>query len=437
MKHLKVMLVAALIAAPLAPRAEEPQKVTFDVSGWLILNGFFNRGDLDARETSRYARLNDPDLDQRQFGMAARQSRIRAAVGVPADGLLAGATLKGLLEADFGGTAASADTVMPRMRHYFVSSTWKNMSNFSLLVGQTWGVASNTYFPESNAHYLVPRFGGAGFLYRRAPQVRASVDVPVSGPLALAVTAAALTPGDGTVGANLPATANTATNQSVGNDAAFPNLEARVAAKYSQNGKPVVEAGLWTHYGREKYDSNVTGLTDVTAASSGFGLDVRLTFPYVQVLGQVFTGENLDVLASIAGTQVSGYAANPDAAFFKTGVVIDNTDPSNPKAKGMKTQGGFLQLVMSPVKRVQILLGAGMENPDDATLKLDGAGPVPDGYITRNTQYSAGTIIALSNRWKVSLEATRYLTTVSDAAGENGRDVLPATQFEVGSLVSF
>jgi hypothetical protein len=434
MKHLKLMLVAALFVAPLATRAQEAQKVTFDVSGWLIVNGFFNRGDLDAREASRYAQLNDPDLDQRQIGMAARQSRLRAGIGIPADGLLGGATLKGLVEADFGGGAASADTVLPRLRHYFVAATWKSLSNLSLLVGQTWGVASNAYFPESNAHYLVPRFGGAGFLYRRAPQVRLSADVP-AGPLSFTATVAALTPGDATAGANAAAGAP-ALNQSVGNDAAFPNLEGRLAAKYSMNGKPMVELGLWTHYGREKYDTELTAAaTDVTATSNAYGLDVRLTFPYVQVLGQAFTGQNLDVLASIAGTRVSDLGAAVPA--YANGVVIDATDPANPKATEMETMGGFAQLVISPVKRVQLLVGAGMENPDDDTLKLTGATTVPEGVITRNTQYSAGTIVALSSRWKVSLEATRYLTTVSSAAGKDGRDVLPSTQFEVGSLIAF
>jgi hypothetical protein len=434
MKHLKLMLVAALIVAPVAPRAQDAQKVTFDVSGWLILNGFMNRGDLDARETSRYARLNNPTLDQRQLGFAARQSRLRAGIGIPADGLLGGATLKGLVEADFGGGAASADTVIPRLRHYFAQATWKNLSNLSVLVGQTWGVASNAYFPESNAHWLVPRFGGAGFLYRRAPQVRMSADVP-AGPLAFTATVAALTPGDATAGAN-SGTGAPALNQSVGNDAAFPNLEGRIAAKYAMNGKPMVETGLWTHYGRERYDTNISGLTkDVTAASQAYGVDVRLTFPFVQVLGQAFMGENLDVLNAIAGTVVAtDFAAAPAA--YRNGVLIDNTDPLNPKARGIETMGGFAQLVISPVKRVQLLVGAGMENPDDDTLHLTGAS-IPDGMITRNTQYSAGTVLALSSRWKVSFEATRYLTQISRAAGENGRDVLPATQFEIGSLIAF
>lgn len=424
MKHLKVMLVAALFAAPVANRAQEAQKVTFDASGTLIMNGFANRGDLDARELPRWA-LDNGAADQRAFGMSARQSRLRAAIGIPTDGFLGGATLKGLVEADFAGDAKSSDNVIPRLRHYYVSSTWKDLSNLSLLVGQTWGVAGGAYFTESLAHWVLPRFAGAGFAFRRSPQVRVSADVPAPGPVAFSVMAAALTPGD----------SGSAFSGSAGNTSAFPNLEARVSGAYKENGKPLAEVGLWTHYGREKYEiaavAPVTYAQDAVAKSQAFGADVRVTLPYVTLVGHAFTGQNLDVLFSLAGVSAASGSTT-------TGVLLDNTtDPAHPKYIGMKTKGAFAQAVVTPMKGVQVLAGFGMENPDDSTLKLPAATTVADNVITRNTQYSAGTIVSLTSKWRVSFEATRYLTQVSRPGAPDNRDVLPATQFEMGSVVSF
>ncbi len=424
MKHLKVMLVAALFAAPFLSRADEPQKVTFDAGGTLIMNGFGDRGDLDARELPRWALLNSVQ-DQRSFGMSARQSRLRATVGLPADGFLAGATLKGFVEGDFAYDASTSDSVAPRLRHYYIQSTWKNLSNLSLTIGQTWGVAGGAYFSESLAHWVLPRFAGAGFAFRRSPQVRLSSDVPVPGPVTFNVMAAALTPGDtGSAKSNGP-----------GNTSAFPNLEGRVSAAYKQEGKPLAEVGLWTHYGREKYEIPVGGAVtyaqDSVAQSQAFGVDVRLTLPYVTVTGHAFQGKNLDVLASIAG--VSAVAGSTTQ-----GVIPDVTDPAHPKYTGMKTKGGFAQAQITPVKGLTLLAGMGVENPDDSTLKLSTDTIVPANMITRNTQYSAGTIVSLTSKWRVSLEATRYLTQVSrnDPAHQN-RDVIPATQFEMGSVVNF
>jgi hypothetical protein len=363
--------------------------------------------------------------------MQARQSRLRAGIGIPSDGLLGGTMLKGFVEADFAGGNVTTDTVVPRLRHYFVSATWKSLSNLSVLAGQTWGVAGGAYFPEGLAHAVMPRFGGAGFAFRRAPQIRVSGDLPLPGPVGFNVAVAALQPGDTSLAGS---SANSATQ---GNDSAFPNLEGRVSANYKMNGKPLVELGAWTHYGREKYEWDVGAVTsvaqDYTVASQAYGLDARVTLPYVTLIGHAFIGENLDVLASIAGLKAAAPHATNNAT---TGTILDATDPLNVKRKAMKTRGGWAQAVVTPVKGFSLLAGMGMENPDDDTLALKGA-TIADNTITKNTQYSAGTIVNLTSKWRVSFEATRYLTQISKASGEKGRDVLPATQFEVGSLVAF
>lgn len=414
MKVAKLFLVAALLATPLAGRAQEPQKVTIDTSGWFVLNTFANRGDFDSRELPRFA-FNDSLAaapDQRLYGMAVRQSRLRMAIGIPTDGLLGGAVLKGFVEGDFmGATGGDISSVIPRLRHAYVTANWKQYSNLTVFVGQTWGVAPGPYFASSLSHLAMPRFGGAGFLFRRAPQVKATFDA-AAGPVAMLFQGAVLTPGD--FGSQASA--------SKGNDSAFPNLEARIAGAYRPGGKQMAEVGLWTHYGREKYEFAALA-RDVATTSEAYGVDVKFDFPYVSLLGGAFQGANLDVLASIAGSAAAATGS------VTGGVVLDNT---NGLVQNMETEGLWAQAIVTPVKGFQVVAGYAVENPDDSTLALPGATIGPN-IILKNTQYSAAAILNLTSKWRISLEATRYLTFT---AQPTRNDTFTSTQFEMSTLLA-
>ncbi len=417
MKHLKVILLAALVSAPFATRAQEaPQKTTFDASGWLVTYGFQNAGQFDAAELPRY-RLNETVADQKSEGFAARESRIRAGLTVPTDNLLASSVVKGLLEVDFmGGTPSAASSVDPtiiRLRHAYFAATWKKAANLTLTVGQTWGVAQGMNFADSLAHLAVPRFGGAGFLYRRAPQVRVSADVP-AGILTVNLAAGVLAPGD----------ISSAASNSAGNASATPNMEAKVGATLKTAGVlKSLNVNFLTHYGQERY--LFAGNTqDATATSQLFELEGKADFGIVSVLGGIWTGQNLDVYNSIAGywTALSG------AAPTVNGVVLDDV---NFKAHEIETQGAYAQAGVTPVKGLLLVAGYGYENPKDSTLALPGATPAAN-LILRNTQYSAGAILNLTSKWRVSFEATRFLT--QRATGGGNSDTVTGNQFQLGSL---
>ena len=445
MKYTKVILVAALLSASFAARAQEQQKVTYDPSGWLVLSGFQNRSaEFDSRELPRFVATTNvaaapapATVKPEASGYAVRQSRLRFGVTVPTDNFLGGATMKGFLEADFfggapnGNTGGTVDSVVPRLRHAYLSANWKETANLTLTVGQTWGVAlmPASSFAASLAHLAVPRFGGAGFLYRRAPQIRLSTDVP-AGPLSLYVAAAALTSGDiGTPNGSFQ-------SGSPGNQSTVPNFEGRIAGKYAQQGPVKAEIGFNAHYGRERWTANPAGgapmATFVNATSGMYGADARIDVMMVTLVGGVWTGKNLDNWNAIAGLQSATAQASP----ARFGVLIDSTDPGNPVAHEVKTKGAWGQLQVTPVKSLQLLFGGGFENPKDETLKLPTAAAVANGMILRNTQYSGGFIWSVTSKWRVSFEATRYLTFVAEPAATGGNQKRDGNQFEIGSILA-
>jgi hypothetical protein len=440
MKHLKVILVAALLASPLASRAaDEPQKVTFEPGAWLVLGGFQNAGAFDSRELPRFV-MPETVVDQKSEGWLVRQSRLRFGVNVPTDNYLAGSSVKGFFEVDFlGGTpaagtagvpgytstasAATVDPTIVRLRHAYFAANWKQMNNFTLTIGQTWGTAMQApaAWASSLTHLAVPRFGGAGFLYRRAPQIRASADFP-TGPVSLYVAGAVVSAGD----------LASAASGSAGNESGMPNFEGRVAAKYAASG-PVkgVELGFGAHYGTERYNTGATAQKDVTANSQLWSLDGKLDLGMVTLVGGLFQGENLDVYNSVAGLAPVSSAVDVPG---RLGVLLDTSDPQNPKAYEIKSQGAWAQLGVTPVKGFTIVAGLGYENPDDKTLALPGATNPGTGYILRNTQYSGGAIWNVTSKWRVSFEATRFITDYRATGALN--DTLTGNQFEIGSLLS-
>ncbi|HET8542016.1 MAG TPA: hypothetical protein VFL83_19220 [Anaeromyxobacter sp.] len=424
MKHLKVILLAALVSAPFASRAQEAQKVQLDPGAWLVMSGFNNAGAFDARELPRFVFPEAQNVDQKASGWAVRQSRLRFGLTVPTDAYLAGSSIKGLVEVDFMGGSPSAvgsnatvDPQIIRLRHVYFAANWKQASNLTLTVGQTWGVAFTTNFAQSLANLALPRFGGGGFLFRRAPQLRLAADVP-AGPVTLAIAGGVLSPGD------LASQASS----SAGNESAVPNFEGRVAAKVGAMG-PVksFELGLGVHYGQERYQTAATSVADVTATSQLFALDGKIDFGIVNLIGGIWQGQNLDVYNSIAGlTNVSGSTSQ--------GVLIDTSVAADPKTFEMETQGVYLQLGVVPVKGLTLLLGGGFENPKDSTLKLPTSTTWAANTIFRNTQYNAAVIWSVSSRWRVSLEATRFITLQGLASGAS--DTLTGNQFQVGSILS-
>jgi hypothetical protein len=420
-------------AVPVAPApqaaAPAPQKVTYDWSGWFILHGFYDSGGLNAPDFARNATTAKDDSygAREQTGVGVKQSRFRMNVGVPTDGFLAGASLKGLVEFDFAGAQASAadiSTFQPRLRHAFVSSTWKQLNDLQVLVGQTWGVAPGPYFANSLTHIIMPRFGGAGFLFRRAPQVRVSGNVPLATGAALSVTAAALTP-----------------DTAEGNRSGMPHLEGRLGANYKMSGKQLFDVGVFTHYGTDSYETfEAATLTTVSSKYVGkdlnsqlVGVDAKIDVPYVSLVGTWFTGQNLHAYnATAPGVIKTLKTPTGGTATTAKGLV---------EVQNSKTTGFFAQATVTPIKGVQLIGGYGVETPDEDNFTKTGTDVFATAtapQIVSNAQISGGVILNVTSKWRVGLEYTQYSTEYFyGKAAADQKQTFDSSQIEFGTLLAF
>lgn len=414
-----------LLALPLAAPAEEPPpapsspevapaaaRVRAELGGWLLWGGFGTFGGVDSNELPRAA---VPPSTERTLGMTVRQSRVRAALELPSDGLLAGAVLKGLVEADFKGGYASGDQSFPiaRLRHAWVSASLPRLAGLTVLVGQANGVMGGPVQAASLGHLATPRFSGAGFLYRRSPQLRASVEL--GGTLAVLAEGALLAPIDrATSPAPTAAAPDRPPPTSVGERSGLPDVEGRVALRWRPGAGRTLEVGLSGHAGREKWRLTGAGDVDATVDSYAGALDARLELPWLTLVGGGFYGKNLDVLATLsAGVTLSLDAAGAPIA-----------------ATGIEVWGGWGQAQARPLGWLTLVAGAGIEAATRSDLPPNPAsGTVP----LRNLQVSGGALVALTSRWQAGVEYTTYFTRY---VGATDRD-LTAGQLELATRYAF
>jgi hypothetical protein len=379
--------------------------VTVDIGGWLVRNSFYNSGNTSA-PADLPARAASGLPGEHAVGMQVRQSRVRAVLGLPGGGLLGDAKLKGLVEIDFMGGSVGGDASLPllRLRHAWVAATWKDLGNLTLTLGQTWGVFTGPYFAASIGHLALPRFAGAGFLYRRSPQIRLSGDL--GGEVAVKWDAALLAPMDKAV-TNAPNAAPVPSGAGVGERSGLPDVEARVAVVYRPAKKNMFELGVSGHYGEDKYV--LAGNVNKTVASQGLAVDFKLDVAMVTLVGAAFSGDNIDVWATV-GPGVKVGAGTPPAS-----------------ADAIATKGGWAQLQVTPVAGLQLLLGGGIETPKAADLAVGAS------VVKENQQLSGGVVVNLAPKWRCALEYTEYKTTYNEATPVK----VSANQVELSTLYAF
>ena len=389
-----------------APSPAKPPALTVEFGGWLSLTSWSSLGAVNASDLPRFALADD---GERAAGLSVKQSRLRLKLGAPDDGgLLGGATLQALVEVDFAGGFAGGDEAapLPRLRHAYVSATWKELGNLQVLAGQTTDVFHGSVGAASLGHVATPRFSGAGYLHRRAPQVR--VQGELGGGFALGWQIAALSPADRTT--------QTVSSTSVGYRAFAPDLEARLAFLLRGASPVKVELGVGARWGHEKWRlAGAPGAPDAWVKSQAVAADLKVEAGWLALVGGAYTGENLDVASSLT-----------------PGVLTAATGGDLTSVKSVPTRGGWGQLQVTPVKGLQLLAGAGVEKPDEdllpATINV-GTTAVP--AIERNLQLSAGLLVNLTGSWRAGLELTRYETRGVDDRTSRSHQV------ELSTLLAF
>jgi hypothetical protein len=455
-RRIALILAVFMAALPFAGRAQtadapKPTGPTFTPYGFILTNAFFNSRPFAADDYPQYALTVPGALNDRSILLSSRYNRIGVRIGGPE---AMGAKLAAVLEMDFGfgfvipAGQNVAQTVqetnfdfykpIARMRLGYATATWalSDESKVTLLLGQDYGLV-NPLFAVTLAYIGTPLFQNAGNLYTRSPGAQLKVDFgkTTGGTLQLAV----LNPMDQNVTATTLQNQETPTESS-GNKSRIPQLEARVAAR-AKTDVVQTEVGISGQYHKERYalgrfsPASVTvpatlppgGLIPVNAVTATFtpngfykdvdallgGVDAVFKFPFVEIRGEGFIGNNADnYFAHLGQGGVNGVTAPVTATATIPGGSLNLTNVTVKRTKGFWAQG-----IITPVEYLQLTGGYGVELPfrRDVTPAA--------GQRTRNSVASAGIIAAASKNLKFSLEGAYTYTNTLSAANLNSKDV--------------
>lgn len=350
------------------------------------------------------------------FVMSSRLSRFGVNLDLPAGDL--GATIKGQVEIDFAGGFTGGDNGLqwyvpvPRLR--LANGTLKmqlsDAASVSILAGLAPGVIAPLFGFRPSFH--TPIFYWAGNLWRRSPQFRIFGDI--GGDFSLTWAAAMLSP--------VTNLADTATTQliradfSPGTRAKMPDFEARVGVLYKQEKKTVADVGVSTHVGQEYY---MLSGADKEIDSFALALDANLSFGFIGVRGEAFTGRNMDSAQGNFGSGVRFIRA-------ATSGPPDDVVP-------IDTRGIWGQLLITPIPQLQLVGGYGFEDPDDTDL----GDPVPATAKTRNSHIYGAVMVNPVKAWFAAFEFIQTDTDYGDVLPNGMGPDLMSRQFTLSTGFSF
>lgn len=405
-KTLAAVLSLALPALAAAQAAEKPaaQAVTITPYGFILAAGFFSDTKFGTATTSQ---MDYPSFAVGGRGgvfFSARQTRFGLRFDFPE---ALGATIKGVIEADFkGGYAATSNNnnqayvPVPRLRLAFLSATWKqSFGSIGIGAGQEYGLV-NPLFATSSAWVADPIFYYAGNLWRRSTQLRVFGDVGLPAALGVTWAAAVLDPID-----NVGTAANQISQDyGPGNQSRMPDLEARVAVNWKQDKKLVAEVGVGGWFGKERWVTTGGTVDNTTKRLIGVDAQVNLPVPVVpiSIKGEWFKGSNLDTYWGDFGTGITGGAAPIAGPRF-----------------GIESTGYWVQAVVQPANVLQLVGGIGMENPSDTHLAA--------GDRNKNRMIEAGVIFTPSKNWRAGVEWCRTTTSYLGEADRKGNQIAVST----------
>src|SRR5881296_1251060 len=317
------LLLSLAAVAPLAAQSAPNSKRTVELTGTVLVNGFFNS-----------ARVNNSDVPQfadslpaaGAGGGAIRQTRLGISVTEPE---VLGGTFAGEVDADFfgGQQASSGGRTFPllRLRRAFGSVAWAHVQ---LLFGQESPLVAERS-PRSLASVGFPDFAGAGNLWLWLPQFRATLEQGYT--LRLAEQIAVLAPTAGTAQGPFNTQPDSAERSR------RPYLQGRVRLAWGPTDDPS-EVAIGGHLGW-------LASADTLFQSRALTADARVKFGPVELLAEGFTGK------SLAGLGGGGIGQN----LGPTGVEV-------------RTKGGWGQLNVRPRAAVMFGGGCGIDDPDDGDL---------------------------------------------------------------------
>ena len=352
MKILKYLLIVCLIAAfslTMFAGDKDEEKVTVKPYGYVKLDAVYETGNSSHGNFIIWAK--DPGDSDGLFHMTGNQTRLGLAIKGFGFGKF---KATGKVEIDFfgGGTENKA---LNMMRHAYLQIS---DGSLTIIAGQTWDIIAPLNPPTLN----YPVLWGSGNIGYRRPQLSLRKDIKAGKNLfsiqaGLFRTIAGDYDGDGIED---------------GTAAGFPSLQGRLSGKFSLGESASLQLGISGHYGKSK------GIMEFTSDSLNADFLLVLS-PKFKIIAEYFSGKNL-------GTFLGGIAQSV----------------SVPLGVEVETKGFFVSAVGALSPKLQVAVGYGLDDPDDATL-------LPGGR-SKNSTCFGNLVVKLSRSVKVGLEVSHWET---------------------------
>ncbi len=279
--------------------------------------------------------------------LTARQSRLGLKVDGPE---VEGGKITALMEMDFYGKADTDNAYHPRMRLGYLD--WA-FSTWSLRAGQDW----ETFIVVVPNTINFATLADQGALGLRRPQIRLTKNVTLGNTKLVTKGALARTVGQDIDGGG----------QDDGVDADMPTLQGSVElqGKLLTEKKSIV--GISGHWGREVVDWPITNSAAVDEEEfDSWSVNGSVCLPIIQQLslvGSIWTGENLD-------TYYGGIGQGINAS----------------TKEGIQANGGWVQLQVFPVEKINVNLTYGLDDPKEDDLSKNMRSK--NETLMANVQYS-------------------------------------------------
>lgn len=355
------------VAEQAKARVEPRSGNKIELSGVVLMNGFFNNAKVNSPDIPTFVMIPEPPgfLPNSSLGGTARQSEITLFAIAPK---VLGATFTGEVDFDFYGGQQNFARLFP-LAHLKRTRAELRWAHAWLVFGQDAPPISEVN-PSSFSARGIPGFTNAGNLWFWVPQVRFGADVGRE--IRVGIEATALAP----VSTEAPVSFNPEPSRA--ERSRRPFAQARLLAKWDR--APYTgEISVGGHYGWLATTALDTLLTTRALAASA-----KLTVTrYVELRGEGFIGEGLGVLGG-AGI----------------GQTLSPTD------KPVRSIGAWGQLNIRPVPDVEIGGGYGFDNPKDADLAVATA-RLKNVVIEGHAHYTPGPVVFAVEFRRIE---TTYLT---------------------------
>ena len=380
--------LAAKIEEQSQTKVESASRYKVKLSGLVLMNTYTNRGGVDSTDLPGLAVPRAPGQTNGDFGASLRQTLLGLEVTGPK---LAGASTAADVQMDFLGGfpqyqyAVTAGLV--RLRIARASLDW---SNTTVVVGQDAPFFS-PLSPTSYASVGEPALAWAGNLWVWTPQIRVEHRWDVSDSSSVTLQAGILDP----LTEYFPEM-QFDRSPTPGENSRQPALAAHLAWNGTLGAQPA-SIGIGGYYERQAYgfDRNV----DAWAGTADWSLPLG---PWFGLSGEFYRGE---ALGGLGGGVWNSIVANGNPNVGTTRIV------------GLNTVGGWSQLKIKPLSRLEFNVAAGADNPLASDLRIF---PNPMGSFfpphARNQSLFANTIYRPRSNLLLALEYRRLRTYLVDDA---------------------